>query len=212
MNTKAIAGAGRIERRKEETKQRIVTVAMDLIRKHGFDGTTMEQIAEEVDIAKGTLYNYFPVKEAILNEYIHQSFREKNPKRIGQLRELPNTRSRMFHVLNELMEGIRAQREIFERYLTYQIQNMLSLKRGDGVKSGFNQLGAEIVRLGQKNGELRSDLPFEILTALFDFTFVEVAQQFYMDPEHFKAEETIGQCIDLFMNGAKRIEDWTNQE
>ena len=34
---------------------------------------TMDQIAEEVDISKGTLYNYFPFKESIISEYWQKS-------------------------------------------------------------------------------------------------------------------------------------------
>lgn len=44
-----------------------MAAAMALIRAYGFEETTMEQIAEEADIAKGTLYNYFPAKEAIIS-------------------------------------------------------------------------------------------------------------------------------------------------
>lgn len=180
-------GGNRIERKKEETKQKIINTAMNLFKQYGFDATTMEQIANEVDIAKGTLYNYFPVKEAILNEFIQRSFQERNSARIMQIREMTDTRSRLILLLIELMEGIQAQKEIFEKYLVYQIQNMISLRRDDGVKSG----------------EIRNDLPVEILTALFEFVFIEVAQQFYMNPEKFKAHEVIEQCVDLFMNGAK---------
>ena len=64
----------RIERKKEETRLKIIAVAMSLFKAHGFDVTTMERIAAEVDIAKGTLYNYFPVKEAIVSEYIRRTF------------------------------------------------------------------------------------------------------------------------------------------
>ena len=63
-------GEGRMERKKRKTRQKIVIVAMDLIQRQGFDSTTMEQIAVEADIARKTLYNHFPVKEAIVDEYV----------------------------------------------------------------------------------------------------------------------------------------------
>ncbi len=62
MEPKETIRESRVERKKEETKQKIVSVAIALFQQKGFDDTAMEQIAEEVDIAKGTLYNYFPVK------------------------------------------------------------------------------------------------------------------------------------------------------
>jgi hypothetical protein len=106
--------------------------------------------------------------------------------------------------LEVLIEGIQRENEIFEKYFIYQIQNMLSLSRDAGMKSGMKILAREIIILGQKDGELRNDLPFEILVALFEFVFVEVAQEFYMLPETFNAARTIESCVDLFMNGAKK--------
>jgi AcrR family transcriptional regulator len=52
---------------------------MDLFRKQGFESTTADQIAEEADVSKGTLYNYFPSKEAILQGYVQQGAAEANP-------------------------------------------------------------------------------------------------------------------------------------
>ncbi|MGE5606158.1 MAG: TetR/AcrR family transcriptional regulator [Bacteroidota bacterium] len=199
MNLKE--ATSRVERRKEETKLKIISVAMKLFQEKGVAMTTMEQIAMEADIAKGTLYNYFPVKEAIISEYIQRSFRDKSPDRIKRLQEIPDTRSRIVSILTELMEGVQAQKDIFEKYLVYQIQNMISLHRDAVIKSGFEQLGIEIIKLGQKSGEIRKDLPLEILAAFFGFVFIEVAQQFYTEPEQFKAGEVIEQCVNLFMDG-----------
>lgn len=90
--------------------------------------------------------------------------------------------------------------------MVYQIQNMISVHRDAGMKSGMRLLAQEIIALGQKSGEIRCDLPFDILVALFEFVFVEVAQEFYMKPDTFNARETIESCVDLFMNGAKHEE------
>jgi len=204
MISKEVPIGSRIDRKKEETKQKIITVTMELFKVQGVDATTMEQIAREVDIAKGTLYNYFPVKEAIISEYIQRSFKERNSERILQFSQMPDTRSRMISILSTLMEGVQKEKEIFEKYFVYQIQNMLSLSRDAGFKSGMKLLAQEIIVLGQQSGEIRSDLPFDILVALFEFVFVEVAQEFYKQPENFNACETIESCVDLFMNGAKK--------
>lgn len=37
-----------------------------LIREHGFHGTPMSQIAKSSDVAIGTIYHYFPSKEALI--------------------------------------------------------------------------------------------------------------------------------------------------
>jgi AcrR family transcriptional regulator len=203
MSSKETAGGSRMERKKEETKQKIIRAAMKLFKERGLDATTMEQIAEDVDIAKGTLYNYFPVKEAILDEYIQRSFRENSSERIQRLQEMPDTRSRSVFILCELMAGVQAQKDIFEKYFIYRIQQMIALRQDESARSGFSSLGTAVIALGQQSAEIRDDLPFDLLEALFEFVFIEVAQRFYKQPETFNARETIEQCVDLFMNGVQ---------
>lgn len=194
--------ANRFERKKQEMKQNIIDVSMKLFVSQGVNETTMEQIAEEVDIAKGTLYNYFPAKEAIIDEYIRQSFVKRNPDRVARLQTLPDTRARMVALLNELMEGVRAQKDIFEKYFIYRIQKMIALQTDESATSGLYALEREVIRLGQEASEIRDDLSMQLLTGLFEFVFIKVAQQFYQDPDALKDGSMIEQSVDIFMNGA----------
>lgn len=191
----------RIERKKAKTKEVIVSLAIKLFMDQGFDSTTMEQIAHEADIAKGTLYNYFPVKEAILDEFIQHSFREKNPEMLQRIRQLPHSRSRMNLVLYTLMEGIIEQPLFFKEYIAYRIKNMIAMDRAEREKSGIGPVVMEIIRWGQTNGEIRNDLPLNLLTDFFEFIFIQVAQAFYSDPNSFQIEKTVAQYIDLFFQG-----------
>lgn len=196
----------RFERKKEETKNRIIRVAMALFKKQGVDETTMEQIAKEVDIAKGTLYSYFPVKEAIISDYMKQAFKEKNKDRILQFRKLKDTRTRLLVLFTELIEGIGANREIFEKYIIYRMRNMVSFYQEQSQKSGLNLLVLEIIELGQKENEIRTDIPIHVLEDLLEFAFVEVAKQFIIESKQGNnvsdIHVTINQCIDIFIHGA----------
>jgi AcrR family transcriptional regulator len=49
-----------------ETRQRILDAAQRLFRASGFEQATTRDIAREAGIATGTLFNYFPTKEAIV--------------------------------------------------------------------------------------------------------------------------------------------------
>ena len=193
---------GRVDRKKLKTRQKVVATAMRLFHHSGFDGVTMEQIAEAADIAKGTLYNHFPVKEAIVAAYLDQESLARNAERIVRMRALPDTRARLAASLRELIDAVRAQPEMFEKYFTYRTQQMISLRREGSRVSGLRNLEDEIIRLGQEQGDLRQDLPFELLEALFEFSFIVVAQRYYEAPGAFDASRTIHGCVELFMNGA----------
>lgn len=51
---------------REQTRQKILDVSLELFRIQGFDETTSRDIARQAAIANGTLFNYFPNKEAIV--------------------------------------------------------------------------------------------------------------------------------------------------
>jgi AcrR family transcriptional regulator len=68
---------GTLERREREKRQRrelIVRAARKQFRKNGYDGTTMPAIAAAAELAPGTLYLYFPSKQALYAELLHEGY------------------------------------------------------------------------------------------------------------------------------------------
>ena len=213
--------ASRVERKKEKTKQQILTVALRLFKQHGFDVTTMEQIAEEADIAKGTLYNYFPAKETIISEYVQRSFKERYPDRILQFRTMLEfyqayaTYEDLVRLTEEMISGL-ALSLLGTTEVTVQGQTVDfsppweritvagAVARYGGVPEerledpSFLRETARRLGLPVKD----HDSPGRLLVDLFEFVFVEVAKQFYMQPKAFNARVSIEQGVDLFMNGA----------
>ncbi len=64
---------GTSERRRREREQRrnaIMTVAEQIFFENGFAATTMEEIAEKTELAKGTLYLYFPNKDSLYHAIV----------------------------------------------------------------------------------------------------------------------------------------------
>lgn len=197
----------RFERRKEETKKKIIRVAMDLFKQQGFDTTTMEQIATEADIAKKTLYNHFSVKEAIISAYIQSEIREHGPEVIQFLQGLPDTRSRLITVLLKSFEWAETEfnKDILEKYYVYRMQTILQSVKNQRLRSGFSSVLAYIIRLGQETGEIRQDIPAEDLANHLDWVRTSVLMTWLADPEKCSMHEIINRNIDLFWNGVKSM-------
>lgn len=53
----------------EATRKRILAAALASFREHGFDATTMRDVAKAAGLSLGAAYHYFPGKEAIVLAY-----------------------------------------------------------------------------------------------------------------------------------------------
>ncbi|WP_280274717.1 TetR/AcrR family transcriptional regulator [Nocardia wallacei] len=60
------AQPGLRERKKQQTRDRIIEVALRLCDANGFEATTVEQIAEAADVSPRTVNRYFELKEDIV--------------------------------------------------------------------------------------------------------------------------------------------------
>lgn len=54
------------ERKKERTRRRIADVALGLFAERGYDAVTVNEVAAAADVAKATLFAYFPTKESLV--------------------------------------------------------------------------------------------------------------------------------------------------
>ena len=66
--------AERREREKTERRRNILTAARKLFWKNGFASTTVPAIAAAAELAPGTLYLYFPSKEALYVELLIEGY------------------------------------------------------------------------------------------------------------------------------------------
>jgi AcrR family transcriptional regulator len=64
----------------EETRDRILNVALALFKKKGYDLTTMREIAGKAELATGAAYRHFPSKVAFVMAYYERTFKDLLPK------------------------------------------------------------------------------------------------------------------------------------
>ncbi len=100
----------RRERKKRETRRRIVETATRLFSERGFDAPTVDEIAAAADVAKGTIYNYFDSKEAILFEFLYE-VEQRVQAELGRLAQAPGPLSAI------VGEWLRYQFELKAPYL-----------------------------------------------------------------------------------------------
>lgn len=59
------AASGRVQRKRGKRIQKIVETAAELFGEHGYDAVSLDDVAERLDVTKGSLYYYFASKEEL---------------------------------------------------------------------------------------------------------------------------------------------------
>ncbi|MGE5626630.1 MAG: TetR/AcrR family transcriptional regulator [Solirubrobacterales bacterium] len=202
MSNKDSVSEGRVERKKKEMRQKIINVAMDLFKNQGFSQTTMEQIADETDIARKTLYNYFPVKEAIVDEYVREISKELAKETFDIIESLPDTKSRLLTALKNTYSWVEDNAEITGICINYRLRNMFKDMEGKKTETGTQSILIKIIRMGQQTGEIRSDISVRLLVAHLDILRGSITFEWLNDSSSFDLNEEIAKMVDLFLYGA----------
>jgi AcrR family transcriptional regulator len=108
------AGLGLRERKKLRTRTAIQREALRLFLENGFQATTVDEIAEAVEIAPSTFFNYFPSKEDVvlqddLDPLILAAF-DAQPPELGPVAALRNAMQEVFAHLSPEQDAMLRQR------------------------------------------------------------------------------------------------------
>jgi TetR/AcrR family transcriptional repressor of nem operon len=57
-------------RRSEQTREALIEAGIEQLSEHGYHGTGIKQILDEVNVPKGSFYNFFASKEAFVTEVV----------------------------------------------------------------------------------------------------------------------------------------------
>jgi AcrR family transcriptional regulator len=106
------------ERKKLRTRASIQKEAMRLFLEKGYEDTTIEDIAEAVEISPSTFFNYFPSKEAVvfqddLDPLIIAAF-DAQPSTVNPIRRLRNAMRTVFeHMTPDQETLVRERAQLF---------------------------------------------------------------------------------------------------
>ena len=166
------------ERKKQATAERLYRTALNLFSERGYDATTVEEIAQAADVAKGTFFNYFPTKDAVLGYAGHRQLRlVHDAMAADQGFERRSVYEQLMLVFDTLAAGIQDDREAMRVVSLEVYRSVSAFSETASVSRQLYELLLEIVRRGQRRGELRADLaaPAEsmalLVMAAYFYTF-----------------------------------------
>ena len=171
--------------KKEEKLDYLLDRAFRCLSRYGFSGTTMERMAEEAGVSKGTLTYYFKNKEDITCRIAsHVAARFFGEVRQG-LQGLEDPRERLVRAIELLWTGYMGQPELITGYYDLWAQSFFYPALKEQVVAIYTEFRRifldELVRLSAEAGpdgkRLLSDAI--LIAGVVD----GVAIQFFLEPE-----------------------------
>jgi AcrR family transcriptional regulator len=188
----------RRERKKQETRQRLLEIALRLFRKQGYDATPVEQITTAADVAKGTFFNYFETKEAILPALAEW--------RLQQLEEAltpANSAPTSPIACIKMALCLVAEDPLTDPLLVQQLfAAMMRQQESKRIGTGFIQLLAEQVQQAQAVGEIRADLDPLLLSGVIRAVFFQQMLMWHHGHRPDPLPTVLAQAVDLLLDGA----------
>src|SRR5438045_2597864 len=167
----------RRERKKGETRERIFKAACKLFRHKGFEATTIDEIADKADVAKGTFFNYFPRKAAVLGFISDTGIDEAEQKVEAILAEPGPAVAKILGMFVEFAGFYEEDPQLAQHILLET--NRRFHDDCDEVCNRWDDLGVRIIRHLQASGEVRADVTpergHEILAAVYHDTLMRWA-------------------------------------
>ena len=102
-----------------ETRNRILSAALNLFRDRGFDETSMREIAAAANVAIGAAYYYFDSKEALVMAFYHQANDAMHETIEAALARKTDLKSRLRAVIDVKFEYFRPNRKFLGALLRH---------------------------------------------------------------------------------------------
>lgn len=185
-----------------EFRRKEILDAVDRVSKSaGFEHLTMDKVAEEAGIAKGTIYKYFSDKDDLLHALFAQSFdglileASRVSEKEGMVKDL------ILEFANTLENFSDANRDLIIQLHKANYKEKHEARETE-IMTCFMLSFENILRTGIARGELR-EIDTKKLSLLF---FGMLHHAFFADMHMAGCMEKIplGFVIDVFLNGIKK--------
>lgn len=157
-----IQETGRRERRRAETQQRILDAALQLFTTHGYLETTVEEITEAADVGKGTFFNYFPTKDALLAA-IFESVGRQFAQLKATIPETQDVRAALTEFAHNLLRMVIRAPKIVRSFFGLALTDPVIGERLQAVMLQARHTVVEMLEHGQELGQVRKDIPAQVL-------------------------------------------------
>ena len=178
------------------SKEKILSVALELFARYGYDGTTIKRISQTAGVAQGLMYNYFDSKEALLRAIFTESMQDVQASfAAGDQGVTPQ--EKIENLLKSSFELVQKNRQFWRLYHALRLQPAV-LEKLDSDVTGWSQTIEEQLEIYLT--ELNFPVPAteaKILFALID----GIIQHYVIAPVNYPIDAVTARVIERYRGG-----------
>ena len=190
---------GRRARRKAQTRQRLLDAALASFVSRGYAGTTMDQIAEDADVARSTLFNYFARKEDLLFAGMLVDIRD------GIRTTIADCRAGDTDTVTTVRELVSTLTAWYEAQPVARATMLRCALEAGGPRLpewyGTAPLFAEVLRDGVRRGDLPVVLDLDVAARLLLDAYLGVLVRWALDPDGVALKDELELVVSLYLDG-----------
>lgn len=159
------------EIKKKELRKAIFETAIKLFLKKGFEKVKVEDITSQLNIAKGTFFNYFPNKESLLLNFMRRHLEEVREVLLNNLLQYRTAEKQLHYLFSMLSKMVVENEPLVKWCLLESLRLRVYKKEKKAVSRKILEILTEIIREGQIQGELRKGMNPEKIAKIFESIF-----------------------------------------
>ena len=198
-----------LDRRKALMKNGIYDAAVEILMRDGYEAMTMERVAEQAGVAKGSLYNYFPNKLELLRFVRVKSFEPLEERVDAILDSDTDALEKLRLMFRAWFEYLDSRRRLFNfLFNEHAIHKLFRPEESSGQQRAINNL-AKVIEQGIAEGTLRKVDPGQYATLLFG-AGRQVCDEQVRGDDPWPMDEMLELIMGFFLRGAGAVRPETS--
>lgn len=189
---------GKRESGKHERRERLYQAAVSLFREQGYEETTVDQITRRAGLAKGTFFNYFATKDAVL-----RYMGERAIGRLGNISVAGSSTSAVGNLkrfLAALADSLEQDRDLVRLIFNKGVA-VPELLCGDAGGFSIRPMAALMLRRAQHQKEINPLLDPDALAMALDALYLQQLVLWCEAETPYPLAERFTGVVDLLMMG-----------
>jgi len=174
---------------------RIINAAINIFSEKGFEATRTREIAERAGIAEGTIFRYFPTKDAILERMVPLLIRVMLPRFTGPIERIiknhaaDSVENILFEIITDRLHMIRDNERFIKSVVPELIHRAPLMQQMEtNVLPVIEQFVGKVVEYGKSRNELDQGLDAHLVMIQLLGFILSYAMFGQKDPKHLEKD------------------------